>query len=293
MLVSVVVCMLALLPTRWLVPWTADVGLILSVPLTPLRHGAGNMVSWVRSPSVQDAPTAETVDQLIAERNAFRGRWHAARLEKEKLERQLAQLQAAQQWGLGQEWTPRLAQVVRHNPGRSGGVLSLNIGTRQGVRAGTVAVVDGDRLVGRIAPGLSALSSVLVPLGVGDDPAQHDVQALVLSPTNEDPQQGSYSGQPIRLTPTAKSNEFAGVLERGRGVTPGDIVRLGSDPAWHTTAWGMLIGTVDRVEDIPEQPLRERIVVRRDVQPNRLYSVTLKIEKEAGVRASVSEEQAP
>lgn len=296
LMASAVILALALVPTSWLVPWTADVGSIISVPLTPLRHVASNAVAWIRPEHDGDTPSAETFGQLLEERDAFRGRWHAARLEIEKLERELAQLQAARLSGRGGDWVPRIAQVVRHNPGRLGGLLSLNMGSRQGVTPGTVAVVDGDRLVGRIASGVSGLSSTLVPLGVGGDVTGIDLHARIMHPDTEDPVLGAAAGVMIRLEPLSGTDELAGVLERRSGVAVGDVVRVGADPAWRPTAWGMLIGSVDRIEELPEQPLRQLIVIRRAVRADRLSSVTLKIEKDLAedeaLTAAVGEEEA-
>ena len=66
------------------------------------------------------------------------------------------------------------------------------------------------------------------------------------------------------------------------GIKVGDLVRLGADPAWRQTAWGMLIGRVARIEQLRQQPLRERIVVERAVDPARLPAVTLKLERSQG-----------
>ena len=42
LITTFIVLVLALMPTRWLVPWTADVGSVISLPLTPLGHAAGS-----------------------------------------------------------------------------------------------------------------------------------------------------------------------------------------------------------------------------------------------------------
>ena len=77
-------------------------------------------------------------------------------------------------------------------------------------------------------------------------------------------------------------------------MRPGQPVRLGTDPAWNSTAWGMLIGHVDRIESAPQQPLREVVLVRLAIRPERLASVTLKIvQDEEPLRASGEEGGAP
>ena len=291
LLVSLTVLVLALLPTRWLVGWTADVGAIVALPLTPLRHAASGAVAWVRPEKFTEEYDSGTLDRLEVERDTYRGRWHASRLKVEELERELQQLQQARSVGGETKWTPRTAQVVRHNPGGVGGVLSLNIGSRHGVAGGIVAVVDGDRLVGRVADDPAVLTSLLIPLGAAGDMASQGIDARIL-PFDDEARSGERQGigHRIILQVSPNSNDFEGLVERRVDVKVNDPVRLGMDQAWHQTAWGMLIGTVIRIEMVPSQPLRKRIVVRRATEPQRLVAVTLKIEDASGdTRAWVSD----
>ncbi|MEE2680826.1 MAG: hypothetical protein VX641_00470 [Planctomycetota bacterium] len=279
LIASGVVLILALLPTRWLAGWTADVGAIVALPLTPLRHAASGAVEWVRPTGGSGLPIdPSSLDLLQQERDTYRGRWHSARLRIQQLEEELRQIQGARSLGVGEHWTPRTAEVVRHNPSRRGGVLSLNVGSRSGVRAGTVAVVDGDRLVGHIAPDVPQLTSQLIPLGASGHAASETLAARILEPEARAVDvYDEVSGRAIHLELIDGTGDYRGVLERGSGVQPGQPVRLGTDPAWNSTAWGMLVGYVDRIEQVPEQPLREVIFVRPAVRTERLSSVTLKI----------------
>ena len=296
LIASGVVLLIALLPTRWLAGWTADVGSIIALPLTPLRHAASGAVEWVRPTGGDGLPIdPSSVELLQQERDTYRGRWHSARLRIEQLERDLMQLQRARDLGLGEHWTPRTAEVVRHNPTRTGGVLSLNVGSRNGVRGGTVAVVDGDRLVGHIAPDVPHLTSQLISLGAPGDAASATLDARILELDVDESGRGlSDTGRPIHLDLVPGSGEYRGVLERGSGIRPGQPVRLGTDPAWNSTAWGMLVGYVDRIEQAPEQPLREVVFVRLAIRPERLASVTLKIVQDQDpIRATAEEGDVP
>ena len=277
---TIIVVVLSLLPTRWLVPWTSDIGSILALPLTPLGHAAGSAMAFVRPSSDPDLPSLAELDRILEERDAYRGRWHAARLQVEQLELELAQLQRARnapELGVTTEWTPRTATVVRHTPGGQGGLLRLNAGSRQGVRQGTVAVVDGDQLVGRIAGGVGQLSSTLIPIGSISEGTGNDLLARIypLDGVNE-----QSVGVSIRMRPVGRGL-MQGLVAREPGqssnVQIGQPVRLARDPAWDDTAWGMQIGTVLGVEASEETPLRERITVLRTVLPERLLSVTLKL----------------
>ena len=284
---SIVVVLLALLPTRWLIPWTADVGSIIALPLTPLGHAAGSAVAFFRPPSGEALPSISELDRIVDERDAYRGRWHAARLEIEQLETELAQLQRARKVPgsvVSSDWTPRTATIVRHTLGGQGGVMRINAGARQGVLPGTVVVVDGDQLVGRIAGGVGPLASTLVPIGDVSGDSRNDLLARI-QPQEETI--GATYGIPIRLRPIG-GGFLEGLVasEPGSGspVQPGQPVRLARDPAWDDTAWGMLIGTVRSVENSEETPLRRRVVVQCTVMPERLLNVTLKI-KDAGMEA--------
>ena len=276
---SLVVLVLAFLPTRWLLPWTGDLGSIIALPLTPLGHAAGSALALVRPVDEDPLPDPAEVNRIIEERDAYRGRWHAGRLQIERLENELAQLQGARQRGIGTDWTPRNATVVGHQLGGGGGPLRLNLGRRQGVTEGTIAVVNGDRLVGRVAGGVAQLSSVLIPIGSVSTDSRHDFQARILPAGSDD--LGADDGVRINLRSTGEGR-LVGMVERNSrtesSIQPGHEVRMGSDPAWPATAWAMLVGTVVAVEPIDEQPLRLRVTVRRIVEPERLLGVTLKIQ---------------
>lgn len=293
LIATLVIVLLSIAPTGWLVPWTADLGSILRLPLTPLGHAASGVVAYVRPATAEVVPSVSELERILDERDAFRGRWHSARLQVEQLEKELAQLQGAREAiGVTADWTPRSAVVVRHAPGGTPGPVQLNIGSRQGVRPGTVAVVDGDQLVGRIAADVSALSSTLIPIGLTADPTGRELLARI-TPA-DDPNVGADAGIPVRLTAVGRGR-FEGLVawdpRAGAQVLPGDQVRLARDPAWQPTAWGMLVGTVVEIVTTDDNPLRKRIVVDTGLLPERLPTVTLKLpasgSDDSGLRTAV------
>ena len=147
------------------------------------------------------------------------------------------------------------------------------------MRGGTVAVVDGDLLVGRVADDPATLTCQLVPLGSTGDLGSRDLQARIL-PLDDalvDPDRRTV-GEPIILQSMPGTDDFEGLVERRVDVEVGAPVRLGMDQAWHQTAWGMLIGTVVQIDSVPSKPLRKRVVVRVATAPERLAVVTLKIQ---------------
>jgi cell shape-determining protein MreC len=295
LITTVVVLLLSFVPTRWLVPWTADLGSIIQLPLTPLGHAASGVVAYVRPTEAEVVPTISELNRILAERDAFRGRWHSARLQVEQLEKELAQVQGARNAsGVSNDWTPRNAVVVRHAPGGVAGPLQLNAGSRQGVLPGTVAVVDGDQLVGRIAEDVSPLSSTLIPIGITSDPTSRDLLARI-TPA-DDPTVGADAGKSIRLK-SVGGGRFEGLIawdpRQGDAIRLGDQVRLARDRAWQSTAWGMLIGTVVEIQSTDDNPLRKRVVVETMLYPERLPTVTLKLQAPASesneVRTAVEE----
>ena len=55
--------------------------------------------------------------------------------------------------------------MLSRTPGAGGVALKLNVGTQQGIAAGDIAIVDGDAIVGRIAPEVGAVSSTVLSVG--------------------------------------------------------------------------------------------------------------------------------
>ena len=299
LITSLVVLLLSIAPTRWLVPWTADLGSIIQLPLTPLGHAASGVVAYVRPAPAEVVPSVSELERILEERDAFRGRWHAARLQVEQLEKELLQVQGARSAsGVSSDWTPRNAVVVRHAPGGVAGPLQLNAGSRQGVLPGTVAVVDGDQLVGRIADDVSPLSSTLIPIGITSDRTSRELLARITP--RDDATVGADAGRSIRLK-SIGDGRFEGLIawdpRSGDAIGIGDQVRLARDRAWQSTAWGMLIGTVAEVQSTDDNPLRKRVVVETLLYPERLPTVTLKLQApvtDSGeVRTAVEAEDAP
>lgn len=258
----------ALMPTSWLLPWSADFANVVSLPFTPLRHGAAVAREFLRGSASVGSSGLDPL-QLEAERDDYRGRLFAERLRNEELERTLAELQRALEAGASTAWRPLSATIVGRGPGRSLGAVQLNMGARAGVTPGTVAVFRGDRLVGRVAGEVGPLGCTLVPIA--------DESIPLVDVVITDPNAGVDADLGVRaqLEPDGQG-ALVGEIEAARGVGPGDDVRL-ADPGWAETAQGMLVGRIERVEPVPESPLRVRVTVRPEYDARRLRAVTLKI----------------
>ncbi len=166
-----------------------------------------------------------------------------------------------------------VARMTGRSPDRSGGLVRLNVGTRDGVTAGTVAVFRGVHLIGRVAEDVGRLSCSLIPI---TNPAVGLVEAFIepeeerLAPVATAPR--------VQLRPDGTGG-LVGDVGRDRAVREGATVRL-SDPAWPETAQGMIVGFVESVSGKETEPLLGSVVVRPQYRAHLLVSVTLKIDYE-------------
>ncbi|MBU3729768.1 MAG: hypothetical protein FGM37_11070 [Phycisphaerales bacterium] len=129
--------------------------------------------------------------------------------------------------------------------------------------------MQGDALVGRIAPDVLARQCVLVPL---TDRSVGRIDATVIG--SADDARGIVSaGTPVQLV--ARGATLVGDIDLDAGVRPGDVVRL-SDAGWAPGARGMRVGTVIDVRRKDEQPLRGMVEVKPAVDLERMSEVIVK-----------------
>lgn len=83
-LVVAFVVMLGLFPTRWIAPLTGDLSSILWVPLSPIAHGMTAMRLWLRP---RTAVSTEGDAAILADRDYYRGLWHAEQIRVQELEK--------------------------------------------------------------------------------------------------------------------------------------------------------------------------------------------------------------
>ncbi|MDA0214171.1 MAG: hypothetical protein O2875_02270 [Planctomycetota bacterium] len=267
-LVVAFVVMLGLLPTRWIAPLTGDLSSILWVPLSPIAHGATAMRLWLRPPKVT---TTEGDGSISADRDYYRGLWHAEQILVQELEKKLSAYEvisgASKRAG-----AVRLAaaNVLSRTTGAGGAALKLNVGTQQGISAGDVAIVDGDAIVGRIAAEVGAVSSTVISI------ANRSIGRIVgyIVPADQEKSKRPQSIV-VQLMPDAKGN-LRGDIDLGSAARPGDVVRV-KDPGWPDGAQGMRLGVVMEIKRKDEQPLRGEIVVRPAVDPNMVGELVVKL----------------
>ncbi len=260
---------LSLLPTRFL-GWTQDAAAIVQLPVVPFGHMFVKVRTWLR-PGENIAPdVSPTVQLLQQELEQFKTLFQATELENQRLREEIEQLTLAQREGGQAAARLQYASIVGENAQSSGRVFFLNRGSRAGVQPDTVAVHNGVHLIGRVGPGVSALSSELIPL---TDPAVKHVE-VYLRPDAASPPSAS---TPRALLRPAANGVLIGEVALEAGIEVGHIARL-DDPSWPPTASALIVGYVEKLEPKPENPLRLILTVRPRFTAENLASVTLKVE---------------
>jgi cell shape-determining protein MreC len=231
-----------------------------------LRH-------WLR-PQRDDAKYLDA--QLLSdERDRFRALWHSERIHTNELEQKLQQLDRAKKMDRGgREVAPLLVSVTARGEGPGERMLALNAGSRDGVQSGDPAVIGGDILVGRLVGEPTGVRCWLAPL---TDPSTGRVDAFI-APADR-PEAGPNESVVVQLRPDS-AGILVGDIDASKKVFEGDIVRL-ADATWKPAAQGMRMGTVVAVRRSDKNPLRLRVEVKTNVDPDQLRQVTLKIDAEA------------
>lgn len=267
-LVVASIVMLGLLPTRWIAPLTSDLSSIVWVPLSPLAHGTTSIRLWLRPGK---APLVAADATVVVERDYYRGLWHAEQIRSQALERKLTAYEIAS--GASQRGDSiRLAaaNVLTRTPGAGGLALKINAGSQQGIAAGDVAIVEGDGVVGRIAPEVGAVSSTVLSIA---NRSIGRIDAYVVPADQEKSKRPAVIA--IQVLPDGKG-ELRGDIDLGSPVRSGDIVRI-KDPAWPTGAQGMRLGIVSEIRRKDAQPLRGEVIIRPAVDPATVGELVVKI----------------
>jgi len=255
----------AVLPTGLIAPVTSMLAQVAWIPLAPVAWVGTTARHWLR-PSVPDVAGESAA--LRDERDRFRGLYHEERARANDLQARLdaMDITARLDRAAGASVSYASARVLVVLP--RGGVR-LSVGAREGVQPGDCAVVQGDGLVGRIAPDVTARQSVLVPL---TDRSIGRMDAMVI-PAADDARGIVSAGAPVQLV--ARGDVLVGDIDLEAGVRRGDIVRL-TDAAWPGGARGMRLGTVRDVRRKDEQPLRGMVEVQPAADLARLAEVVVK-----------------
>ena len=240
---ATVVAALAFAPPAWL-GWSAEVGAVLWIPLNPIAHVAASARAWLRPPR-PDLPPVE-VEALLEERDTLRALATRLRIELDLAEAELAALEGEPRPSRAGSSPLAATVLVVETDGR----MRLNKGLRHGVAAGDPVVEGGEILVGRIADPPGGAWSMVVP-------AEHRAAGTLRArlSANEDP-----SGEATLVLLEPLGDGWRAETDEGF-ANPGATLRL-DDPAWPSSAQGLLLGRVSQVRRIDQRPLLVEIAVK-------------------------------
>ncbi len=261
---------MSLMPVRWLA-WTPGLATVVRVPVQPLAQAGVQVSHWLR-PAAGEAGESEALRERTDQLEMTRALLHGARLQIDSLLEEIAVLQEVRGLRPGVEITPIVARVTGRSPDRSGGPVRINAGTRHGVVAGAIVVYRGGHLFGRVADGVSRLSSGVVPI---TDGSLGFIEGVVLPA--DDPVADVRSRPHIQFVADGHGG-LVGDLDREVVINLDDTVLL-ADLSWPDSAQGLIIGNVTSVEPKDLQPLLNTVTVQPKFHARHVASVTVIIER--------------
>lgn len=272
----VVLFVFSLLPLRWLA-WESWFGDVTRTLVAPIMNAAAAFSHAVRPP-VRSDPDSRATAELRADRDAALFQLAQERQENERLRARITDLQR----GVELVQDPSLkfvsATVIGRDADLSRQVLHIRAGSSQNVVSGSVAVVDGAQLLGRVQSVGPKVSSIQLVT----DSAAGRVRGLVMVEGAQ-----AQGGVECDLAP-AGDGTLRGRLaapepragEQPPDVKVGQLVRL-YDATWPKNAQMLELGTIESIDANPEQPIRRIVTVRPRFDLARASEVLLRVTGES------------
>jgi len=254
---------LALAPTRatWWVEWFVDPVMFVAAPLSDGAAWVSRQLRPARSRTLPDDPdlAALAVERDRAQLEALRAQQRVAELEEliEQLQGGLA---------LAPELPVRTfeARVVGSFAGTPTGTMVVRAGADRGViEQESVAAAYGVHLVGRVVQ-VGATTSRVLPV------TSRDAGRVLGVVTVGDSQRFECS-----LVGAGKGTLEGDLARDAVGVEPGQIVRV-RDESWPEAAQMLILGRIELVAEKENAPLRLRVVVRPDLELERVRRVVIR-----------------
>jgi cell shape-determining protein MreC len=248
--------------------WTDWFSAQVQVAIVPITHPLTIVVDKIVPASISDPAANERERALLNELERMKVELLQTREENTRL------ISLVDQYSRGAALTPDLQvkQATRPRVGNlAGDILQIRTGNIDGLVQGTVVVHEATQLVGRVSR-VNTKTALVLPITAPG--AQRITGTILLNPEGtkrigcllEPTGNGTLRGDVARPS-----------LEESLRIEVGQEVRL-LDSHWPTSAQMLLIGTIERVESDPEQPLRSQIVVRPTFGDlRRVPEVTLRI----------------
>lgn len=279
-LAILVTIVLALAPQK-LLRWTSDFAEIIRVPMRPFSHVGVRLGQWVRPPEsyTLDVPeeARELVEHLQREADHFKQLYTAEQMEVASLRQTLEQIQR-----VPPESRLRVhllgASIIARTPADGFAPVQLNRGSSHNLTVGSIALYEGVHLVGRISD-VTAIGSTLLPL-------VHPNTGLLLARIATSYELKIDDWPVVQIEIPGDGTFIADVDETYSILEGADAIM--DDPTWPAASRGMSLGRVTAIEDIEDQPLRKRLIITPRFQVYELSRVTLKIERDDPVFASVT-----
>lgn len=267
-MVSCAMVVLALLPGKWIrwETWIAERP--ATIILGPVQQPIRTFVGWFRRPGVvrDDNPEAADLRKQLVE---VQTRLLNEQSQNEGLRRQIADLQKG--LALNPDVPRQLfAPIIGGGADLSGGYLKAKAGSRDGVEVGSVAVVNGVHLVGKVRR-VPDPYCLILPI---TERAAGDIRGVVMMGDDK-------RGPQCEFKPTGDGG-LRGKAEWSSNqpeIKAGMLVRL-DDPAWPASSRMLVLGRVESVETAANQ--RKIVIVRPEVPLDTVSEVVLRIPEPSG-----------
>ncbi|MBL4591549.1 MAG: rod shape-determining protein MreC [Phycisphaerales bacterium] len=255
----------ALLPVRWTngLQWFSAQ---TEVVIAPIESPITKLTTWIIPSSSIHGIISDEEHSLRQEIDRIRTQLFRERAINRQLTELVDQLQR------GANLTPNIdvRQISRSRIGNSGELLVVRAGTNEGIHRNTVVVVEAVQLLGRVSIADARTCKVL-PI---TSDASLPLMATVMLDNN-----GQFQLRCL-LTPVGDGTLRGDVTPPIDPDTPqlalGQEIRL-LDDQWPRHAQMLVIGTIERIENSPNQPLRKQIIVKPAVDLRLVPQVTFRL----------------
>jgi cell shape-determining protein MreC len=267
-IVSCAMLLLAVLPGKWIrwETWIAERP--ATIILGPLQQPIRSAVGWFRRPGGDRAENPQVAD-LKKQLEEVQTRLLNEQSQNDGLRRQITELQKG--LALNPDVPRQLfAPIIGGGADLSGGYLKAKAGSREGVEVGSVAVVGGVNLVGRVRR-VPDPYCLILPI---TERAAGSIRGVVMLTDDE-------RGSQCEFIPTgdgALRGKAEWAPNKGEPKV-GMVVRL-DDPNWPATSRMLVLGHVESVETAANQ--RKIVIVRPEVPLDTVSEVVLRIPETGG-----------
>lgn len=251
--------------------WLSWFGGLARTIVAPISQPMAKVSRWLKPTGLIASP--DGIAAIEEEREQFRTLYLRESEENRRLRGLLDELRTLSVIDGTERTRQIMAPVVASGSDLSPGLMVVRAGSRLGVAVGDIAAGTGLQLIGRVVS-TDALTSTVEIITEADE----QILGVVMP-------DGTADGLPCRLQPEGDGTLRGPVEDRrvsmsDKPIEPevGQPVRLRDPDRWPRAAQMLIIGTIERIEPAPNQPLRKIITVRPTIPDMaRVQSVLLRI----------------